>query len=102
MFGRVLNTSDYILLFFIIYYFYCRLLILFYLQIICEKLNFSRIFLSLCKTYADAYSEPSVVSKMGSSFSEIVNGLKLLSISAKSSILDALLGAEYVSAIPNN
>ena len=41
------------------------------------------------------YSEPYQKSKMVR-FAKIVNGLKLLTIFAKSSILDVWLGSEYI------
>ena len=49
--------------------------------------------------FADAYSEPSQISKM-KLFAKIVSGIKLLTDFPKISILDVWLGFEYVSGLP--
>lgn len=46
----------------------------------------------------EAYLEPSPISKV-KYFLEILNGFKALNVFAKISILDALMGSEYASAL---
>ena len=56
----------------------------------------SQRFAVFCCHKTEAYSEPSQLSEMKVS-AKIVNGLKKLNISAKSSILDVWLGSESAS-----